>query len=273
VVYGSITGTSVGELFIAGIGSGIVYGGATLGYCFYRAWRDRMQPLKPASFMEIIHATIAAIWTLGVPGIILGGIYFGILTPTEAAGISVIYALLVSVLVYRELGWKEFFQVSLESAILSAELMLLTGAASALGWVSTIGQLPQLMFSSLLSFTSSPYVFFILANILLLIMGMFIDGVPAVVIVAPLLAPLAQKLGINLVHLGIVLTANMAIGMFTAPFGLNLFVAADITHESFERVAVDCVPFIIVSIIGLLFLTYLPEISLWLPRLVYGKVG
>lgn len=271
VVYGSITGTSVGAMFIGGITAGVFYGTITLLYCVYRAWRDRMPPGKPASLLEVLQATYRAAWALGFPLIILGGIYFGVFTPTEAGAVAVVYAFLVSVLIYREMSWEKFFRITLQSAIVSAELMLLTGAASALGWVFTIAQLPDLLANTLLALSPTPFVFFLLVAVFLLLLGMFIDGVPAVVLVAPVLFPLALKLGIDPVQLGVVLTANLAVGMFAGPFGLNLFVAADIANERYDRVAIDALPFVAVGLVAVVLLSYFPELSLWLPRLVYGK--
>lgn len=200
---------------------------------------------------------------------ILGGIYAGIFTPTESAAVAVVYGVIVGFFINRELTLKTFLEACYDAAITSAELMLLCAAASVMGWVFTVLQIHQFLNDTILSFAKTPFMFLVWVNILILILGCFIDGAPAIVIVAPLLTPLAIKFGIDPIHFGVIMTANMAIGMFTPPFGLNLFVASDITRMPIEKLLPGCIGFFIVSIIALLVITYFPPITMWLPNLMY----
>ncbi len=269
IVYGSVTGTSVGKLFIAGIGSGVIYGLATLLYAWIYARIKKLPHEGSFSFKRVLKNTKGTAWALGVPILILGGIYFGIFTPTEAAGVSVVYAIFVGFFIYREVDIKGFLRACYDAALTSAELMLLCASATILGWALTVLQVPQLLSETILNVSKSPFVFLIWVNIFILILGCFIDGAPAVVIVAPLLCPLAKKYGIDPVHFGVILTANMAIGMFTPPFGLNLFVASEVTRLPIEKLLLGCVGFFFASLIALLLITYIPSISMWLPNLIY----
>ncbi|NLG87218.1 MAG: TRAP transporter large permease subunit [Firmicutes bacterium] len=272
IVYGAATGTSVGALFIGGIGAGIIYGLAFLIYCYLYAVKHDLPRGEKSSFREIIQVTKEAIWALGIPIIILGGIYAGVFTPTEAAGVSVVYAIFVSMFIYKELTWKQLLAICLSSAQTIAEVMVLVACASAFGWLITMGEIPQKLASSILSFGSSPAMFLFIVNVILLIAGMFIDGTAAITILVPLIYPLAVKLGINPVHLGVITIANLAIGMFTPPFGLNLFVGSQACEVSVVKVIQGVMPFIAISLIALILITYIPSISLFLPRMVYGGV-
>jgi len=269
IVYGSVTGASVGKLFIAGIGSGIVYGLATLLYAWGFAHAKKLPRGESFSFGKLAKATKETIWALGVPIVILGGIYIGIFTPTEAAAVAVVYGTFVGFFIYRELTLRSFLKACFEAAVTSGELMLLCASAAIMGWTFTVLQVPQMLSDTLLDISRSPLMFLVWVNIMILILGCFIDGAPAVVIVAPLLAPLAMKYGVDPVHFGVILTTNMAIGMFTPPFGLNLFVASEVTRLPIEKLLPGCIGFFVVSLIALLLITYIPSVSMWLPNLVY----
>lgn len=269
IVYGAITGASVGKLFIAGIGAGVIYGLGTLLYAIIYVNVKHLPKGERVPFSRLWTTTKEATWALGVPIIILGGIYLGVFTPTEAAGVSAVYATFVGFVIYRELNVKNFTQACFSSAITSAELMILCGSAGVLGWVFTVLQVPQFLSSMLLEVSKSPVTFLLLMNIFVLFFGCFVDGAPAIVVLAPLLTPIAVKYGIDPVHFGVILTANMAIGMFTPPFGLNLIVASSITNMSMEKLLPGCIPFFIASLIALFFITYVEPISMWLPNLIY----
>jgi len=176
----------------------------------------------------------------------------------------------VAIFIYREMTFKDLFKTAVDSAVTSAQVLILCSTAQAFGWLLTIEQIPQRLAETMLSLTNSPWVFLLFVNILLLITGMFMAGASAIIILAPLIYPIAIKLGVNPIHLGIVMTANLAIGMFTPPFGLNLFIATGITKLSINQLIPGVIPFIFVSIVALLLLTYIPAISLFLPGIVYG---
>ena len=270
IVYGAVTGSSVGALFMAGFGAGVLYGVFYLIYCYWYANKHKLPLSERVPWKERLKVTREASWALGVPLIIIGGIYAGIFTPTEASGVSAVYAILVSMIVYREMSFKSLIKTCIDSAETTAQVMMLLAAASVFGWVLTVGQVPQSLGNWLVSANVSTFMFLLLTNVILIIAGMFIDGSSAIVILAPLLYPLAISLGINAIHYGVIMVANAAIGMFTPPFGLNLFVAQPITGNKMIVIIKGVMPFIAISLIALLVITYWPDVSLFIPRLIYG---
>jgi len=272
IIYGAVTGASVGALFMAGAGAGIIYSLAYLLYSYWYAKKNKIEPGKKTSYQEKMNATIAASWALGIPLIIMGGIYLGIFTPTEASGVAAIYAVIISMLVYKEMNLKDLLKTCIDSAQSTAQLMVLLAAASLFGWVLTVAQVPQDLTNLIIGGDFGPVAFLFMVNILLLVAGMFIDGSSAIIITAPLLYPIAMQLGINPIHFGVIMVTNAAIGMFTPPFGLNLFVAQPATGESMKSIMRGVLPFVVISVIALFIITYIPEISLFLPRMVYGSV-
>lgn len=271
IIYGSVTGASVGALFMAGFGAGLIYCVVFIIYSFIYS-RKRKITLQPkASGREVFNAIIDNLWALGVPIIIIGGIYGGIFTPTEAAAVSAVYAILVGMLIYREMNFKELFYTALDSAKSTAQVMIMIAGASVLSWILTLGQVPQFFSSAILSLSDSPIIILLAMNIIMLIAGMFMDGSSFILILAPLFLPIAVQIGIDPVHLGIIMVANGAIGMFTPPFGLNLFVATGVCNLPYEKVVRGVWPFIALSLISLAIITYVPQISMWLPNLLYGR--
>jgi C4-dicarboxylate transporter DctM subunit len=268
IVYGSVTGVSVGALFIAGFGAGILYGVFYLIYIYYFCRKYNVPTDRRSSLSEIWKATKEASWALGVPFIIIGGIYGGVFTPTESSAIAAVYAIIIGMFVYKELSFKELYQVLVESVRSTSQIMLLLASASVLSYILTQGQVPQ-MLSQAIGSDISPFMFLLIVNIILLIAGMFIDGSSAIIILAPFLYPIALNLGIDPIHLGIVMVANAAIGMFTPPFGLNLFVAQSELKLPLLKIVRGVVPFVFISIAALIVITYIPDISLFLPRMVY----
>jgi C4-dicarboxylate transporter, DctM subunit len=269
MLFAAATGASTGALFVGGILPGIVYGTITAAYCYWFGKKYHIKGYRtgeePPSFLK---ATKDAAWALGVPVIILGGIYAGIVTPTEAAGLSAIYALFVGVVIYRQITFKKFLLICESSAITSAQVMILIAVASIFAWLLTVGQVPQ----KLAAFTadlSSPFLFLLMINIILLIGGMFMDPNSLTIILGPIFYQVGLGLGLSPTHLGVILTVNLAIGMFTPPFGLNLFVAPSVTGISLQEIYRSVVPFIIISLIALAVITYLPGITLYLPRMIF----
>ena len=271
IVYAAVTGVSVGALFMAGIGAGLLYAACFLPYCVWRARRDGVKPMTPPTLRQLWVGLKDASWGLGVPVVVLGGIYGGVFTPTEAAAVSVMYALLVSVLVYREKTLGELFRTMVESATTTAQVMIILAAASVLAWFLTSNGLAVAVANAVLSLSDNPYHIFLLINVTVLIVGMFLDAASIMVILAPLFYTIGMQVGIDPVHLGAVLTVNGAIGMFTPPFGLNLFVASSLGGVTYTQAVRGSLPFIGIAILALLLLTYLPAISMWLPNAVYGS--
>ncbi|WP_099363661.1 TRAP transporter large permease [Fredinandcohnia onubensis] len=271
IVYASVANVSVGEMFMAGVGSGILYGLAYILYIYYHSKKNKLVAEKRVSFSTLIKQTIKSFWALLMPVIILGGIYSGIFTPTEAAGVSVIYSILVAMFIYKELDLKGLYQASIRAVISSAQVLVLISSASLLGWLLTVLQVPQILADSLLNNIHSAWIFLLILNVILLIVGMFIDPTTAVIIIAPLILSTAVALDINLVHLGIIMIANLTIGMFTPPFGLNLYVAMGITKLRLGELMPGLTKFIIISILALLIISYIPEITMFIPEQLYGS--
>jgi C4-dicarboxylate transporter DctM subunit len=269
IIFATVTNTSVGALFMGGLTAGVVMGVVVLAYLWLYAKKNNLPKEEKASFSEVWKSTKEASWALMVPVIILGGIYFGIFTPTEAAGVSAVYAILIGAFVYKELNLKKLYEIGLSSAVTSAQVMILVAAASAFGWLLTVGQVPQMLAGFITENFSSVIFFLLFVNILLLIVGMFIDGSSAIVILAPLLFPAAMAMGVDPIHFGIIMITNLAIGMYTPPFGLNIFVANSITKMKLMEALPGIMKFIAVSLIVLLLITYIPQISTFLPNIIY----
>jgi C4-dicarboxylate transporter DctM subunit len=269
IIYCSVTGASVGSLFMAGFGAGLIYGVAYLVYIRFFAKRNNVPRGEKTTRKEKWQATKDAAWALGVPVIIIGGIYSGLFTPTEASGISAIYSIIVSVFIYREMSLKELFNTCVTSAISTSQVMILLAAASIFGWVLTVGRVPQTLANLIVSANLGTVGFLLVVNILMLVAGMFIDGSSAVLIIVPLILSTAVNLGIDTVHLGVIMVATAAIGMFTPPFGLNLFVAQPITGQKMSVIYRGVMPFVLVSIAALIVITYFPQAYMWIPRLMY----
>ncbi len=272
IVYGTVTGASVGALFIAGFGAGLIYGLTYIIYTvLYAKKHTEIVRLPKTTGKEKLIALKDSLWALGVPIIILGGIYSGIFTATEASAVAVIYSIVVALFVYKEMDLSKLIDCVYKSAISTVQIMILMAGACIFSWILTSEGITVTIANSILSVSSSKTVILLLMNIILLIAGMFLDGASIVTIMGPLFFPIATAAGVDPVHLGVVMVVNCAIGMFTPPFGLNLFVASNITEKPVMKVAKGAIPFIGLSVIALLLITYIPEISLWLPKTVYGS--
>ncbi len=270
IVYAAVTGVSVGALFMAGVGAGLAYGVVFMLYAVYHANKHNVPRSPTPSGAEIWTGFKDAVWGLGVPVLILGGIYGGVFTPTEAAAVSVIYALFVSAVIYREKTPAELWEAVRDSAATTAQVMIILSAAAVLAWYMTSTGMAVSIANAILSLSTDPIHLFMLINVAVLIAGMFLDAASIMVILGPLLYKVGLQVGIDPVHLGVVLTVNGAIGMFTPPFGLNLFVASSLDGVSYEQAVKGALPFIGLAILGLMIVTYVPAISMWLPRMLYA---
>ena len=269
IIYGTVTNTSIGELFVAGFIPGIVYGVVFMLYSFYYAVKHKIPVQPKATVRQVWNAFKEAGWALGIPAVILGGVYGGFCTPTESAGIAAVYSILVSCFVYKELKFKDLVKVAYESAVGTAQVMIILAGASVFAWVMTRFQVPTILANSLTEFAETKFMILMVINVILLIAGMFLDAGSIQTIMAPLFLPVALQYGINPVHLGIIMVVNGAIGMFTPPFGLNLFVAAGITKIPLAELSRKVWVWIILSLIALLLITYIPPISMFMPGLLY----
>ncbi|PKL02857.1 MAG: C4-dicarboxylate ABC transporter permease [Spirochaetae bacterium HGW-Spirochaetae-8] len=269
IVFGSVTGTSVGELFIAGFLPGIVYGASFMLLSYIYARVRKLPVAKRASFREVLGAFKHAGFALGIPVVIIGGIYGGLCTPTEAAGISTVYAIIVSVFIYKELSLKDLVKVAYESAVGTAQVMVILAGAGVFAWVMTRFQVPVMLTNAVMALGSSKFAILMMINLILLVAGMFLDPASIQTIMSPLFLPVALSVGVNPVHLGIIMVVNGAIGMFTPPFGLNMFVASGVTGIPLSTLIKTVWPWVIVSILALLLITYVPWIAMALPNLLY----
>jgi C4-dicarboxylate transporter, DctM subunit len=270
IIFATITNVSVGALFMGGIGAGLTFGACLAAYVLFHAYRTRLSAEGAFRWTVLLERTRAASWAIGMPVLILGGIYSGVFTPTEAAGVSAVYAIAVAMFVHREMTWSELVHIAVESAVLTAAIMIIIAASGIFAWLLTVGQAQSALTQFFATHTLSPAILLLVINIILLIAGMFIDPNSAQVILIPLLFPLAQAAGVDPVHLGIIVTLNLAIGMYTPPFGLNLFVSGGVFQASYRELVVAVTPFIAVSLVALGLITWIPAISLFVPRLVYG---
>ena len=272
IVYGSVTGVSIGALFLAGVGAGLVYGAAFLAMAFIYARLQNMPGTGGWSGREIGSALRGSVWGLAIPFIVLGGIYGGIFTPTEAAAVTVAYAAFVTLVIYRELDLRGIYDVLIDSAVTTAQVLIVVASASAFAWYLTTSGFAGAVASLLSHVGDDPLAVLFAINVVVLIAGMFLDPNSIVIILVPFLFTLATSAGIDPVHLGVMVAVNAAIGMFTPPLGLNLFVAGSL-GVSYREAVTGSLPFIAVALVALVAITLFPAISLWLPAQVYPGIG
>jgi C4-dicarboxylate transporter DctM subunit len=262
VVYGSISDVSIGDLFISGVLPGLLMGAGLIVMTLWIGRKNDLKLLPRASWGTRWKAFKEAFWGLLMPVIILGGIYGGIFTPTEAAAVSAVYGLFVGVFIYRTLKLKDLKKILIDSASTTAVVMLITAAASLFAYVLTRARINVAISSALESFAAgNVVVFLIIVNICLLIAGCFLDSTSALYIFTPLFLPVAQALGMNLVHFGTIMIVNLAIGLVTPPVGVNLYVACGIAKVDLKGISKAVIPLIIAALIVLLMVTYIPAIS------------
>lgn len=263
VVYGSIADASIGTLFLAGVLPGLLMGLGLMVTALLVGSKSELETLPKASGKERWDAFKDAFWGLLMPVIILGGIYGGIFTPTEAAAVSVIYGLFVGIFIYKQIRLEELYTLLLDSVSTTATVMFITAAASLFAYVLTRARLDVAISTALQQVTGgSTIIFFIIVNIILLIAGCFLDSTSALYIFTPLFVPVANALGIDLVHLGVVMIVNLAIGLFTPPVGVNLYVACGVADVNLKDISKAVLPLLIASTIVLLIVTYVPAVSL-----------
>ncbi|HEX5565104.1 MAG TPA: TRAP transporter large permease, partial [Sporosarcina sp.] len=265
VIYGVVGNASIGDLFIAGIIPGILVGLSMIIYAYFYSKKKGFKGMdEPTSFKKIGVAIWEAKWALLIPVIILGGIYGGYFTPTEAAVIAVVYGLFASVVLYRELRIKDLPKVMVDSALTTATVLIIVGTATAFGRYLTIEQVPMKVANALMNVSSEPIIIILLITALLLVVGMFMDTLAAIIILTPILLPIAIQIGYDPIHFGILMVVNLAIGFITPPLGVNLFVASGISGLSLESLSRAVVPFVFAMIFTLLLITFIPQLSLFL---------
>ncbi|MFT9846072.1 TRAP transporter large permease [Aneurinibacillus sp. REN35] len=262
ILYGVSASVSIGDMFMAGFVPGILIGFALILTVMVIAKRRDYKREPRKSIGEVLQAFKEAFWALLMPVIILGGIYGGIFTPTEAAGIAVGYAFIVGVLIYREIKGKHVLQILTQSTVTTATIMFIIASAGLFGWIITRENVPQMVAEFFMNISDNPIVFLLLVNIFLLIVGMFMETNASIIILAPLLLPVAVQLGIDPVHFGIIMIVNLALGMCTPPLGVNLFISAQLAKIRLDQITRGMLPYYAVLLFTLLLLTFIPQLSI-----------
>ncbi len=270
ILYGVSAEVSIGELFIAGFGPGLLIGGALMLfvhlYCRYKGWGKNDGDGR----LSVGKASLNAAWALLMPVIILGGIYGGIFTPTEASVVAVFYALIVGMMIHRELSFKDVLPVLRKSVISSAVIMFIIANAGLFAFIITRAGVPEAIGEWLSEVLQSPMWFLLGVNAALFVIGMFIETSAAIIVLAPILVPVAVHFGVDPVHFGTIMVVNLALGMITPPFGVNLFAACTVAKISLDQIVKHLIPFVLVIIGCLMLITYIPSISLALRDLVFA---
>lgn len=276
IIYGVAANQSIGKLFLAGVIPGLIFG---IGFMLVARFviKDNMLPKSKIQKLNEEGSALAAkgsgirdnaIWTLIVPLIILGGIYLGVFTPTEAAGVAVVYGLVVSLYVYRNLRWADMWEILRKSALTSVVCIIMVVMASSFGRLLTLQRVPVDLANFIISISNNAVLVLLLINIMLLIAGMFMETIALIIILTPILLPIATQVGIDPIHFGVIMTVNLAIGFCTPPLGANLFIATSIADVKLEDLIKKIIPFLFSMIISLMLVTYIPALSLWLPSLM-----
>jgi len=269
ILYGVAAEISIGELFIAGFGPGVLISGALMvfvwAYCKWKGWGKH----DGEGRLGFWTASWRAAWALLMPVIVLGGIYGGIFTPTEASAVAVAYALVVGMLIYREISLTDLYVVLRKSVISSGVIMFIIANAGLFAFLITRAGVPEAIGRWLEEVLQSPAMFLLGVNAALFIIGMFIETSAAIIVLAPILAPVAAHFGVDPVHFGLIMVVNLALGMITPPFGVNLFAACTVARISLDKIIRHLLPFVGVILLCLLIITYVPALSLGLRDLVY----
>ena len=272
VTYGVLTGCSVSTLFMAGFIPGILMAVCLCVAVVLVSKKEGYRDSYKASGAEIWASFKRAFLALLMPVIVLGGIYAGLFTPTEAAVIAVVYGFIVGVFIYRNITPKLLLKILKDGAVSTAQIMILICAASLFGYVLTANRIPDMIAKSVLGLSSSKIVILLLINILLLIVGTFMDTTAALIILVPIFFPIIREIGVNPIHFAMIICTNLAIGQVTPPFGCNLFVACGVGGVGLESISKRIIPFILALIVCVLLVTYVEPISLFLPKLLGAKL-
>jgi C4-dicarboxylate transporter DctM subunit len=269
ILIGYVTGTSVAQLFLAGVVPGVMIGAFLMIVAYRHALKEGPEGDVPAPLdkREILRTGISALPALGLPFLIVFGILAGVFTATEAAAAAVVYGLVVGQLVYREIKWRDLPAIVLEAAERSCVILFIAATAMLFAWLVAVHQLPQALGAALQAHIGSRTMFLIVLNLALLLIGMFLESFSAVIVFLPILFPIAQSFGIDPLHFGILATVNLAIGYVTPPYGATLFVACGISGQNVRAVTSKIVPILVAMLLVLIIVTYWPETVLWLPRL------
>jgi C4-dicarboxylate transporter DctM subunit len=269
VIFGIVANVSVGQLLIGGLIPGLFLSLLLIGMNFLRSKQLGYPTEDKRTWKERWHCFADAIWGLMMPVIILGGIMSGVFTPTESAAIAVVYGLLVSFFIYKELAIKDLIPIFYKASLNSAMIMILIAAASPFGWVMTIEQVPQMASTAILGLSDNQHVIYMLMLVMYLILGTFMETAAIILLVVPIFAPIATQFGIDMVQFGVVSVIALAIGMATPPVGISLFATCGIADITMGQITRKVLPFLLTLIVGLFILAYVPVISTFLPNLLF----
>ena len=269
VIYGVMASASVGQLFAAGFIPGLLMAVSLMAMVAWYA-RKRNYPRDARFDVRLIGKTfVHAFLSLMTPVIIVGGILTGVFTPTEAAIAAVAYALVLGLFVYRTLNWRRLLHVSMETIETTVIILLIVAAASIFAWILTSNRFSEQFAELLLTITENPILILLLLNLVMLVVGLFMETVAAITILVPVLLPIAMKIGVDPVHFGVIMVLNLMIGLLTPPVGMVLFVLSRVSGVSFERCSAATMPFLVPLVIVLIMITFIPQLSMWLPTLIY----
>lgn len=272
VIYALVSDASIGYLFLGGVVPGLLMALAQMIIVFFDARRRNFPVEPPTPLKELPRITWRAFPSLMMPVVLLGGIYSGVTTPTEAAAVASAYALLISVVLYRSVSFADFYRSILASARTTASIGMLIAGALVFNYVVTVENIPQSLSIILRGWDLSPLGFLILVNIILLILGCVLEGTTILLVIVPVLIPTAQALGIDMVHFGVVVVVNIMLGLITPPYGLLLFIMTRIAEVPLKALVRDTLPFLAAMVMALALITFFPGLVLWLPRL-FGYQG
>jgi C4-dicarboxylate transporter, DctM subunit len=268
ILYCAAAEQSVVRLFAAGVIPGIVLAAIMALYIYYYARWKRLDTGIRFQWPVLLAALKEGAWAILMPVIVFGGLYGGIFSPTEAAGVACVYAIFVTMLVHREIGWREFWDVSVTSMYLTAQIFLIVAVAGVFSWLLTTSGAAGVVIDYMSHLKLQAWMVLLTINVFLLVVGCFIDTASSILVLSPLLLPIAQSIGVDPIHFGIIVVTNLSIGTFTPPFGINIFVAQSIFDVPLRSIYAGLAPFICVAIVGLMIVTYVPELSLWLVRFI-----
>lgn len=271
VVYGAMAEVSVGALFLGGFIPGLLLAGTTMILVYIMSVKRKYPKSKKMPKGEVFKSFKEAFLALLTPVIIIGGIWTGVFTPTEAAIAATVYSLLLGVVIYRELSFKDLYKIFLESAVTTSTVIFIITSATAFSWVIAMEGIPQYVTDTLLKITENPYIIILLLNIAFLILGMFMESLSILTITVPFLMPLMAAVGFNPIHLGVMVVLNLMIGLSTPPVGMSLFVCAKVAKIKLEDLYREILPFLVPLIVVLAIITFLPDTVLFIPKLVLGR--
>lgn len=268
IIFGFLTGASIGQLFAGGILPGVLIAMTLVGVSTYISWKKGYAATTRFSITQVRHYFKRAILALGTPVIILGGILFGVFTATESAAVAVVYALFIGMFVYKKIKVKDLVRLFTDGAITSSVVMFIIATASIFSWIAAIEDIPASLAGSLLGMTANPVMLLLIINLILLIAGTFVETTAALILLVPMITAMVSTLGIDMVQLGVIVVTNLAIGMLTPPMGICLIVSGSISGDSLTAVSRRIVPFLALLLVDLLIITFYSPLTMWLARMV-----